>query len=101
MDEDENNEALKEKLELIKEVRSGASLKHKIAIRYDAKVIWRDFEVCSLVLKKNHKGSREGKIATNWEGPYRVCAKMEYVAYYLECLDEEKLARTWNFEKLK
>ena len=43
-DEDMNNVALHEELDLVEEIRTGAalqeaSLKQKIAIRYDAKVI--------------------------------------------------------------
>ena len=48
----------------------------KIAMCYDAKVIRREFEVGSLVLKRNRKESREDNITANWEGPYHVYAKM-------------------------
>lgn len=75
MEIEEKNEALREKLDLDEEVRSGASLweaslKQKIAISYDAKIRKRDFEVDNLVLIRNHKDSREGKLAAYWEGPY-------------------------------
>ena len=86
--------ALREELDLEEEIRIAAalresSLKQKISIRYDAKVRWREFEVSSIVLKRNHKESREGKLAANWEGPYRVYAKMGTGAYYLENLQGE------------
>ena len=58
-------------------------------MRYDAKVIRREFEVGSLVLKRNDKESREGKLAANWEGPYRVYVKTGTEAYYLENLQGE------------
>ena len=54
-----------------------------------------------MVLKRNHRESREGKLAANWEGPYRVHAKTGTRAYYLEKLNGEQLARPWNTEKLK
>ncbi|XP_058780624.1 uncharacterized protein LOC131654433 [Vicia villosa] len=106
LNEEMNWEAVREELDLIEEVWLGtalrkASLKHNIALRYDTKVIKREFEVDSLVLKRNHKDSREGKLAANWEGPYRVRSKTKNRAYYLENLQGEELARPWNAQKLK
>ncbi|GAU39725.1 hypothetical protein TSUD_144910 [Trifolium subterraneum] len=77
LEEDINDELLREELDLVEELRTGASLreatlKQKIAARYDKMVIKREFEVGSLVLRRNQKDSREGKLAANWEGPYRV-----------------------------
>ncbi|MCI58582.1 hypothetical protein A2U01_0079837, partial [Trifolium medium] len=48
-----NDEALREELDLVEEIRTGASireaaLRQKIAARHDAKVIKRNFEVGSL-----------------------------------------------------
>ena len=70
-------------------------------MRYDTKVIRREFEVGSLILKRNCKESREGKLAAKWEGPYPVYVKTGTSAYYLENLQGEKLARPWNTVKLK
>ncbi|GAU49214.1 hypothetical protein TSUD_369830 [Trifolium subterraneum] len=75
-EEDINDELLSEELDLVEELRTGASLreatlKQKIAARHDKRVIKREFEVGSLVLRRNQKDSREGKLAANWEGPYR------------------------------
>lgn len=70
-------------------------------MHYDTKVIRREFEVDILVLKRNCKESREGKLTANWGGPYRVYVKMGTVAYYLEDLQGEQLVRSWNTEKLK
>lgn len=72
-----NDKALREELDLVEEVQTGAalheaSLKQRIALRYDLKVIKREFKVGSLVLKRYHKDSWEGKLATNWEGRYRI-----------------------------
>ncbi|MCI52831.1 hypothetical protein A2U01_0074077, partial [Trifolium medium] len=77
LDEEMNDEALREELDLVEETRTGASLreatlKQKIAARHDTKVIKRNFEVGRLVLRRNAKDSHEGKLAANWEGPYRV-----------------------------
>ncbi|GAU45099.1 hypothetical protein TSUD_183060 [Trifolium subterraneum] len=105
-EEDINDELLREELDLVKELRAGASLreatlKQKIAARHDKRVIKREFEVGSLVLRRNQKDSREGKLAANWEGPYRVRAKTENGAYHLEDLYGKEISRTWNAEKLK
>ncbi|CAJ2628951.1 unnamed protein product [Trifolium pratense] len=105
LDEEQNDEALREELDLVEEIRTGASLKEatlkqKIAARHDTKVIKREFEVGSLVLRRN-ADSQEGKLAPNWEGPYRVVDKTENGAYYLEDLRGKKLPRPWNAQKLK
>ncbi|CAJ2665934.1 unnamed protein product [Trifolium pratense] len=105
LDEEQNDEALREELDLVEEIRTGASLKEatlkqKIAARHDTKVIKRDFEVGSLVLRRN-ADSQGGKLAPNWEGPYRVIDKTENGAYYLEDLRGKKLPRPWNAQKLK
>ena len=105
-DKEMNDVSLREELDLVEEIRMGAalqeaSLKQNIAMRYDAKVIRQDFEVGSLVLKRNRKESREGKLAANWEDPYRVYAKLGNGAYYLENIQGEQLVQPWNTENLK
>jgi len=97
---------MREELDMVEEIRAGSSLreaklKQQIALRHDTKVIKRSFEIGDLVLRRNMKDSREGKLAPNWEGPYRVYDKTENGAYYLENLLGEKLARPWNAEKLR
>ena len=96
IDEEMNDITLREELDLVEEIRKvaalrEASLKQKIAMCYDTKVIRREFEVSRLVLKRNHRESREGKLAVNWEGPYRVYAKTGTGAYHLENLQGEQL----------
>ncbi|KAI5425253.1 hypothetical protein KIW84_031161 [Lathyrus oleraceus] len=106
LDEEMNDETLRTELDLVEEIRSEAALrettlKQKIALRHDAKVIKREFQVGTLVLRRNQKNPREGKLAANWEGPYRVRDKTSNGAYYLENLQGEQLARPWNAEKLR
>ena len=103
---EDNHEMLREELDLLEELREGAALreatlKQKIAKRHDKRVIKREFDVGTLVLRRNQKDSREGKLAANWEGPYRVRAKTENGAYYLEDLYGKEIPRPWNAEKLK
>ncbi|KAI5392901.1 hypothetical protein KIW84_060167 [Lathyrus oleraceus] len=106
LDEEMNDETLRAELDLVEEIRSEAALrettlKQKIALRHDAKVIKREFQVGTLVLRRNQKNPREGKLAANWEDPYRVRDKTSNGAYYLENLQGEQLARPWNAEKLR
>ncbi|MCH87820.1 RNA-directed DNA polymerase (Reverse transcriptase), partial [Trifolium medium] len=104
--EEANNKALREELDLVEELRTTASLreaslKQKIAARHDLKVIEREFDVGSLVLRRNAKDFNHGKLTANWEGPYRIRAKTENGAYHLETLTGQQLPRTWNAQKLK
>ena len=78
-----------------------ATLKQRVALRHNDKVIKREFEIGSLVLRRNQKDSREGKLAANWEWPYRVHDTTGTGAYYLKQLDGEPLPRPWNTAKLK
>ncbi|KAI5391420.1 hypothetical protein KIW84_076286 [Lathyrus oleraceus] len=63
-----NDETLRAELDLVEEIRSEAALrettlKQKIALRHDAKVIKREFQVGTLVLRRNQK-TRE---RANWQ----------------------------------
>nr|XP_029148313.1 uncharacterized protein LOC114925206 [Arachis hypogaea] len=95
--------------DLIEETREMAhltetALKQRIALRYNAKVLKRDFEERDLVLRRNDIGvptPGEGKLATNWEGPYRVREVLGKGAYKLEKLDGKEIPRTWNAGNLK
>ena len=41
------------------------------------------------------------KLASNWEGPYRVTAITRMRAYYLEDMEERPLPQPWNVRNLK
>ena len=70
LNEEMNEEALREELNLVEEIRVGvslreATLKQKITLRHNAKFIKRKFPVGSLVLRRNHKNSSQtGKALT-------------------------------------
>ena len=98
LDKEMNDEALRDKIDLVEEIRSGedlreATLKQKVALHHDNKVIKREFQANNLVLQRNQKDSREEKLAANWEGPYRVQGATGTGAYYLEQLNGEPLPR--------
>ncbi|XP_072081014.1 uncharacterized protein [Arachis hypogaea] len=78
---------------------SEIALKQRMALRYNAKVLKREFEQNDLVLRRNDIGlptPGEGKLAANWEGPYRVKEVIGRGAYRLERLDGKEVPRTWN-----
>ncbi|XP_057720739.1 uncharacterized protein LOC130935159 [Arachis stenosperma] len=95
--------------DLIDEAREMAhltetALKQRMALRYNTKVLKREFEPNDLVLRRNDIGlptPGEGKLAANWEGPYRVKRVMGKGAFKLEKLDGKEVPRTWNADNLR
>ncbi|KAK4276012.1 hypothetical protein QN277_019014 [Acacia crassicarpa] len=72
--------------------------------RHNRKVGLRSFKKSDLVLRRadiGNKNARDGKLAANWEGPYRINEQLGKGAYTLESLDEKEIKRTWNADKLK
>ncbi|XP_072077996.1 uncharacterized protein [Arachis hypogaea] len=83
---------------------SETALKQRMALRYNAKVLKREFEQSDLVLRRNdvgHPMPGKGKLAANWEGPYRVKEVLGNGAYKLERLDGREVPRTWNASNLR
>ncbi|XP_072080987.1 uncharacterized protein [Arachis hypogaea] len=83
---------------------SEIALKQRIALRYNTKVLKREFEQNDLVLRCNDIGlptQGEGKLVANWEGPYRVKEVIGKGAYKLEKLDGKEVLRTWNAGNLR
>nr|XP_025617259.1 uncharacterized protein LOC112709589 [Arachis hypogaea] len=95
--------------DLIEEAREMAhltetALKQRVALRYNTKVLKREFEPNDLVLRRNDIGlptPGEGKLAANWEGPYRIKKVMGKGAFKLERLDGKEVPRTWNADNLR
>jgi hypothetical protein len=101
-----NTSNLCEELEFVDEVRINATLreavlKAKIDARHSKRVGKREFEVGGLVLQRDQKDTEEGKLASNWDGPFRIRMKTGTGAYGLEDLHQNTIPRTWNAEKLK
>ncbi|KAL4287467.1 hypothetical protein AHAS_Ahas19G0189100 [Arachis hypogaea] len=72
-------------------------LKQRIALRYNQKVLSRSFEEGDLLLRRNDISlltPGEGKLAANWEGPYKVREVIRKGAYKLERLDGSEVPRT-------
>ncbi|KAJ1377489.1 hypothetical protein SESBI_48837 [Sesbania bispinosa] len=99
---------MREELDLIEEDRERASIqeaaiKLQSARRRSKIVVPRSFEVEDLVLRRadiGNKNAAQGKLAENWEGPYRVTSKTGTGAYQLETLSSIAIPRTWNADKL-
>ncbi|GAU41232.1 hypothetical protein TSUD_280320, partial [Trifolium subterraneum] len=73
----DNDAALQENLDLLEEVREAAHLreftaKQRARRKYDTRVIPRKFEAGDLVLKRPMGRDKGGKLAPNWEGPFRI-----------------------------
>lgn len=71
-----------------------ANYQQKLAQRYDRSVRPRKFVAGDLVLRKavgSMKNLSAGKLALNWEGPYRITAVVGARAYYLEDMKERPL----------
>ena len=75
-----------------------------MAKHYNSIVKHKDFQVGDLVLRKVTGATRDpsqGKLGTNWEGPYRITLWQRKDTYHLETLDRRKLQHPWNTELLK
>ncbi|RDX97493.1 Tf2-9, partial [Mucuna pruriens] len=101
-----NEEELRANLDLLQEVREIAHVKEyaakaRVARKYDQKVIYRDFEVGDIVLRKTTLGAEKNKLTPKWEGPFRIIERVGKGAYRLEHLDRRRIPRTWNASSLR
>ncbi|XP_072071846.1 uncharacterized protein [Arachis hypogaea] len=96
MDDHTTKDAARQsELDLLEEVRSSIAIKHlamqqRIARRYNQRHHPRSFQVKDLVLRRTEqarKPSSHGKLAANWEGPYRIIKVIGNGAYQLQTLD--------------
>ncbi|VFR02738.1 unnamed protein product [Cuscuta campestris] len=104
----QNEEDHLAELNLVEERRMAAEVKmstyQQVVKKYhDNKVGPRYFQVGDEVLRRR-EASRPGdggKLAKNWEGPYRVRAVVRPGTYRLENLEEHPVERTWNSHHLR
>ncbi|GAU46524.1 hypothetical protein TSUD_402540 [Trifolium subterraneum] len=101
-----NSEALKENLDLLEEVREVVHfrelmVKQRASRKYNTRVMAREFREGDLVLKRLMGRNKGGKLAPNWEGPYRIKEAFGGGAYRLETLKGETLPRAWNVINLR
>lgn len=104
----ENEELMIKQLDLLEEYQELATIRlaeyqQMLARQYDKEVKSREFSVGDLVLGKamgNAQDASAGKLAPNWEGPYRVIAIAGGRAYYLKDMDERPLP-SMNVQNLR
>lgn len=103
-----NEEGMRLALDLIDEVRDEANArisehKKRASFYYNLRVKERFFREGDLVLRKIEASGvgQKGKLAPNWEGPYRVKKVVGRGAYTLETLDGNEVPRTWHAINLK
>ncbi|XXG46965.1 hypothetical protein AAC387_Pa02g1687 [Persea americana] len=96
-------------LDLAEERREAAAIRlaayqQQLARGYNPKVKERRFAIGELVLKKTLPGDRDpndGKLAPNWQGPFRITSTAGRSAYRLEDMEGKALPRPWNATHLK
>nr|KYP34802.1 hypothetical protein KK1_044197 [Cajanus cajan] len=105
-----NNEAeLRINLDMVGEIRDRAlvvaeATKRRYKRRFDSKVKPREFREGDLVWRtigEARKDPRQGKLAPNWDGPFRIWHNLNNGAYKLEYLSGEPIPRTWNSSHIK
>ncbi|KAJ1403217.1 hypothetical protein SESBI_27492 [Sesbania bispinosa] len=79
--EEENEVGRRAELDLVDEIREMAHIreiatKERAARKYNSKVVPRSFQEDDLVMRRALKDGTTGKLAPNWEGPFRA---------FLEC----------------
>nr|XP_043614026.1 uncharacterized protein LOC122585974 [Erigeron canadensis] len=107
-DEDENEDQLRQNLNLLEERREVAFIKeaaYKAQVKkyYDQRVNKETFLPGSYVFRNNDasKAEKVGKLGPQWEGPYQIIEACGNGSYKLATLQGENLPRTWNGSQLK
>ncbi|KAL8088405.1 hypothetical protein AgCh_038254 [Apium graveolens] len=105
---EDNEEGQRLALDLIDEVRDEAHAKiveyqKKAWFYYNLRVKERFFKQGDLVLRKVEASGvgQKGKLAPNWEGPYKVKSVQGRGTYKLETMDGFEVPRTWHAQNLK
>nr|XP_025685323.1 uncharacterized protein LOC112786123 [Arachis hypogaea] len=104
-----NQQARSAELDLVEEDRDISAIKQRARKRYleqrhHKRVVHRSFNNGDLVLRRTEdarKPPAHGKLAANWEGPFRVLQNLGKGAYKLETLRGEQLPGTWNVSSLR
>lgn len=105
---EKNEEGMRLALDLIDEVRDEANARNvehqkRASFYYNLRVKERFFRQGDLVLRKIEASGegQKGKMAPNWEGPYRVKNVLGRGAYKLETLEGDEVPMTWHALNLK
>ncbi|XP_074351311.1 uncharacterized protein LOC141690405 [Apium graveolens] len=102
-----NNEGMRLTLDLIDEVRDetnarNAEHQQRASLYCNRRVKERIFQQGDFVLRKiEASGVRErGKLALNWEGPYKVQKTLGWGFYKLETMNGDEVPCTWHASNL-
>ncbi|XP_074351500.1 uncharacterized protein LOC141690614 [Apium graveolens] len=103
-----NEEGMRLTLDLIDEVRDEANARNaehqrRASLYYNRRVKERLFQQEDLVMRKIEAlgvGER-GKLALNWEGPYKVRKTLGRGSYNLETLHGDEVPHTWHASNQK
>ncbi|XP_074323768.1 uncharacterized protein LOC141660681 [Apium graveolens] len=105
---EENMEGQRLALDLIDEVRDAAHAKiveyqKKASFYYNLRVKERFFKQRELVLRNVEASGvgQKGKLAPNWEGPYKVRSVQGRGTYKLETMEGEEIPWIWHAQNLK
>nr|KYP37686.1 Gypsy retrotransposon integrase-like protein 1 [Cajanus cajan] len=108
-DEDSNRETLNVQMDLVDEAREQAlvnmeACRTRLEKKIRTKVKPREFQAGDLVWRvtgEARKDKAQGKLAPNWDGPFRIMHNLKNGAYKLEELSGKAIPRTWNATHLK
>ncbi|XP_072076553.1 uncharacterized protein [Arachis hypogaea] len=108
-DQSNDLQARTAELDLVEEERDISAIKQRarkqfIERRQNKRVVHRSFNKGDLVLRRTEevrKTPAHGKLAANWEGPFRVLQNLGKGAYKLETLKGDQLPGTWNVSSLR
>ncbi|XP_020239374.1 uncharacterized protein LOC109818341 [Cajanus cajan] len=108
-DELTNDASIRVDIDLVDEVRAKAQIvaeacKQRMTRRFNSNLTKRSFKEGDLVWRVQgsaRRNPREGKLAANWDGPFRVRHSLDNGAYKLEELSGKIIPRTWNASHLK
>jgi hypothetical protein len=95
-------------LDLLEEKREQASLheakvKERVKRYHDRRVRKEQFSPGDRVMRRNDRShqEKEGKLAPNWEGPYKVVEAHPGGSYVLQGSDGKQVPRRWNIANLR
>ncbi|XP_025702684.1 uncharacterized protein [Arachis hypogaea] len=108
-DEQHNINARNAELDLAEEDRKIAAIKQRsqkqlAEKKHNKKVVPRTFSEGDLVLRRTEEARRphsHGKLAANWEGPFRISKVLGMGAYQLQILQGNTMSGNWNVSSLK
>nr|KYP33430.1 Retrovirus-related Pol polyprotein from transposon opus [Cajanus cajan] len=108
-DETANEASLRTEVDMIDEVRTKAQIiaeacKQRMARPFNSTLSKREFHEGDLVWRVQgpaRRNTKEGKLAANWDDPFRIRHNLHNGAYKLKELSGKVFPRTWNATHLK